>query len=166
MTVPVTMNGNKTVYVGAATENKPFTIHSTDQTAPGEQVYLYYDRVLKRTNIFDPSSYKGLENLHKKKVLGLTRSALYRGIYLDGNEFILPVHDYAANTALSLTDIVEIAQSGEWMVRNNNQYDIYSSNESPKWSDNSFEELLQIAFKGHIIENDQHPLVKGFRYLK
>ncbi len=168
MTIPASMNCNhKIIYVGAPGENKPSTIHPTDQTDPNQRIFMYYDRLSKRMNIFDPESYEGIEALPKKKILGFTSSVLHRGIYLDGTEFILPVYDYAANTELSLSEVVEIAQSGEWMVRDsNNQYDIYKSNDKPKWSNRSFDELLNQAFDGHVIDNDQHPLVKGFRYLK
>ncbi|MDO9139784.1 MAG: hypothetical protein U1E26_11735 [Coriobacteriia bacterium] len=167
MTIPAYMNCSKIIYVGAPGENKPFTIHPDDQTDPNERIYLYYDRLSKRMHIFNPDSYEGIESLPKKKILGFTSSVLYRGIYIDGSELVVPVYDYAANTELSLSEVVEIAQSGEWMVRDsNNQYDIYKSNDKPKWSDNSFEDLLQIAFEGHVIESESHPLVKNFRYLK
>ena len=156
---------NHKVYVGAPGIGKPFSIHPTDQTDPDSRVNLYFNKGIKRMFILNASTYPDIEHLYRKRLFGLTSSVLYRGIYLDGDEFLLPVHDYAANTPLSLNQVVVVGQSGEWLVRENDQYDLFSSKKKPNWSDHSFEELFEMAFDGFVIDDEDHPLVEKFRFV-
>jgi hypothetical protein len=42
-------------------------------------------------------------------------------------------------------------------------YDIYQGAESlsePQWADKSMEDLLNVAFRGHVINDPEHPVIK------
>ena len=68
-------------------------------------------------------------------------------------------------SAVPVNQVVVVGQSGEWLVRENDQYDLFSSKKKPNWSDHSFEELFEMAFDGFVIDDEDHPLVEKFKFI-
>jgi hypothetical protein len=59
---------------------------------------------------------------------------------------------------------------GRWVsIRANmslGAYDIYQGAETlsePKWPDKSMDDLLEVAFRGHVISEAEHPVIKGLQ---
>ena len=158
---PVT---KQSTYVGLPGKGRTFTVHPTDQTDENRAAHLYYNKDNKRSYIIDASTYPDVEELYENLLEGLTSSVLYRAMYSDGNEFIIPIHDYANNTVLN--DIINLGKQATWFERINNEYRVDHSAHLATWSKLTFEQLLDQAFDGFVIDNEDHPLVDNFVFLR
>ena len=159
---------NPYTYVGLPGINKPFAVHPVDQTDPGKYLSIYFNYHDKRNYVIDQSTYTDWQDLYERKLENLSRSVLYRGLYSNGVEFIIPVFLSDTNPISAyLLNLMEIAQKGAWLNRiAANDYSIDSNTYNATWSALTFEELLDKALSEYVIEDDQHPVVKNFKFGK
>ena len=156
---------NKSTYVGLPGVGMTFTVHPNDQTNANSRACIYYNSANRRNYIIDSSTYSNYEELYENILENLTSSVLYRAMYSNGIEFIIPIHDYAGKTVLNKT--IEEAKKGNWFKRNTgNIYQIDGSDHMETWSTLTFNQLINQAFEGFVIDNEDHPLVGSFNFLK
>ena len=161
------------VIVGLPFENVPFCVHPIDNTPEECRVYLYYDGFDTASYCID-AQYVQQERLFDRGLKNLSSNILYRAVYENGKEFIIPVADYGDGFRDSLLKMVDESRSGDWMVRipypsqkklfnysiSNNPYS------QPRWSSLTFDKLLEKTFINHKIAHGSHVVAKAFEFVK
>ncbi len=102
----------------------------------------------------------------------VTPASLFTAIDRQGTLFIWPVKLPVARESAWHRSALEAANRAmeSWVsVRSNMHLGAYEVFEAigdlgdPDWPDASFEEILNIAFRGHIIDSLDHPVLKRLR---
>jgi len=122
----------------------------------------------------DGECYLVLPHLYSELANEVRPKVVYTGINRDGSVFLWPINAPGDDGRLdawseSAHVAAEMAQT-HWirLVANRTvgAYDVLEATqlaEVPQWPDKSFEELVQIAFKGRVIDRLDHPIVKRLR---
>jgi hypothetical protein len=163
----------KPIYVGLPRAGAAYTVHPTDQTFVDRRAYLFYSKEDTCTYVISPN-YPGLSNLLQAGIYYLSESILYRGIYQDGTEFLIPLSSYGNNYERSLKKMLEDAQQGVWLVRKEDpphgerlfNYEVTNLELNPNWSGLSFNQLLVRAFENQVIDSPTHPATAQFKQIR
>lgn len=162
-------------YVGLPGIDVPFTVHPLDQTPSGKKAILFYSQADSCTYLIS-SNYPDYTSMANKGYANVGAAELYRGIYSNGKEIVIPLYAYGNDYEDSVREMVEKAQDGIWLVRKPDtaigdekavSFEPSAYNEIPKWSSRPFGELLRRCFKDHIIDSPNHPVAtEQFRQIK
>ena len=122
----------------------------------------------------DGECYLVVPMLYSELVDEVRPKILYAAISRDGSPFLWPVNAPGVDGRLdnwseSAHVAAQMAQT-HWVRlianRTVGAYDVMQATnlaDEPQWPEKSFEEIVQIAFKGRIIESLDHPIIKRLR---
>lgn len=122
----------------------------------------------------DGECYLVVPDLYRELVNEVRPKMLYTGVTRDGTVFLWPVNMPGEDGRLdawseSAHVAAEMAQN-DWvrLVANRSvgAYDVMQAAnlaEQPMWPDKTFEQIVQIAFKGRVIDTVEHPILKRLR---
>jgi hypothetical protein len=122
----------------------------------------------------DGECYLVLPHLYLELANEVRPKIVYTGINRDGSVFMWPINapgedgrlDAWSESAHVAAQMAETSWIRLVANRTVGAYDVMEASqlaETPQWPDKSFEELVQIAFKGRVIEHLDHPIVKRLR---
>lgn len=160
------------VIVGLPFEDSTFYVHPDDNTPEWGRVYLYYDN-FDKANYYIDAEYAKQNELFERRLKGMSACILYRAVYENGKEFIIPVADYDDGFRESLLKMIAESRAGNWILRTpyHSQKKSFSYCVShntylqPAWSGLSFDGLLKKAFINHKITNNNHIVAGSFEFV-